>query len=134
MELFKPIEAARELSISYPTLKQWIYQGKLHSVKTPGGHHRIPRSEIQRLMDTGGRYSVNNPSDKVSPQVSGRNRLRGLVTEVKTEGLLAQIQIDVGGQKVTSIITKSACEELGLKNGVTAVALIKATEVMVIRE
>lgn len=77
---------------------------------------------------------MNNPSDKVSPQVSGRNRLRGLVTEVKTEGLLAQIQIDVGGQKVTSIITKSACEELGLKKGVTAVALIKATEVMVIRE
>ena len=68
------------------------------------------------------------------PAISGRNRLRGRVTEVRYEGLLAQVQIDIGGQTVTSIISKSAAEELGLRPGVAAAALIKATEVMVIRE
>ena len=52
MELLKPQDAARLMSVSYPTLKQWIYNGKVHSVKTPGGHHRIPRTEIERFSTT----------------------------------------------------------------------------------
>jgi excisionase family DNA binding protein len=52
MELLKPQDAARLMSVSYPTIKQWIYNGKVHSVKTPGGHHRIPRSEIERFSTT----------------------------------------------------------------------------------
>jgi len=65
--------------------------------------------------------------------ISGRNKLLGTITEVKFEGLLAQVRINVGGQSITSIITRDACVELGLKKGVRAFALIKATEVMVIR-
>jgi molybdopterin-binding protein len=59
--------------------------------------------------------------------------LLGTVLEVEFEGLLAQITINVGGQSITSIITRDACQELGLKKGVRAFALIKATEVMIIR-
>jgi molybdopterin-binding protein len=55
------------------------------------------------------------------------------VSDVKYEGLLAQVTISLGAQSITSIITRDACEELGLKKGVRAYALIKATEVMVIR-
>jgi len=134
MGLLKPVEAARELGISYPTLKQWIYRGKVESIKTPGGHHRISQSEVDRLANEGSsRRSTRRRSIETSA-ISGRNQLRGQVTEVRYEGLLAQVQIDIGKQVVTSIITKSAAEELGLEPGVTAVALIKATEVMVIRE
>lgn len=57
----------------------------------------------------------------------------GTVMEVKFEGLLSQITINVSGQSITSIITRDACQELGLKKGVRAFALIKATEVMIIR-
>jgi molybdopterin-binding protein len=132
MELIKPQEAARLISVSYPTLKQWIYQGKVKTIKTPGGHHRVPRSEIDRLTGS------TKPSKKQKPQglgaISGRNKLLGTVTRVEYEGLLAQITIDVNGQFITSIITSSACQELGLKKGVRAFALIKATEVMVIRD
>src|SRR5262249_16502054 len=130
MELLKPQDAAKMMSGSDPALKQWIYSGKVHSVKTPGGHHRIPRSEVER-------FSRTTQSKRKRPAgleaISGRNKLLGTVTEVRYEGLLAQVTMSVGGQLITSIITRDACQELGLKKGVRAFALIKATEVMVIR-
>jgi len=132
MEMIKPQDAAKLIGVSYPTLKQWIYSDKVRSVKTPGGHHRIPRSEVDRLT---GRQTGLTKREKPGAlnMISGRNKLLGTVMEVKFEGLLAQITINVGGQSITSIITRDACQELGLKKGVRAFALIKATEVMVIR-
>ena len=130
MELLKPQEAARLMSVSYPTLKQWIYSGKVHSVRTPGGHHRIPRSEIERFSTT---TQIKRKRPSGLDAISGRNKLLGTITEVRFEGLLAQVTISVGGQLITSIITRDACEDLNLKKGVRAFALIKATEVMVIR-
>lgn len=130
MELLKLAEAARQVSISYPTLKQWIYAGKIRSVKTPGGHHRIPQSEIDRL--TGG-PAPNGKRPKGLDAISGRNKLLGTVKDVQIEGLLAQVTLDIAGQTVTSIITRKSCEELDLRIGVAAYALMKATEVMLIR-
>ncbi len=131
-ELLKPAEAARLAGVSYPTLKQWIYKGKIRSVKTAGGHHRIPREEIERL--TGGPPARAARQKPVGlDAISGRNKLRGRVTEVRREGLLVQVSIDVNGQTITSIITSDAADSLGLKKGVMVYALIKATEVMVIR-
>ena len=133
MDMLKPQEAARLIGVSYPTLKQWIYNDKVRSVKTPGGHHRIPRSEVDRLIGTRQPISSKRKKPAGLDAISGRNKLLGTVSEVKFEGLLAQITINVGGQAITSIITRDACLELGLKKGVRAFALIKATEVMVIR-
>ncbi|HTG61527.1 MAG TPA: TOBE domain-containing protein [Terriglobia bacterium] len=65
--------------------------------------------------------------------ISGRNKLQGTVTQVRVEGLLAEVTIDVGEQTITSIITSNACRQLGLRKGMRAIALIKATEVMIIR-
>jgi len=59
--------------------------------------------------------------------------LQGTITHVRVEGLLAEVTMDVGGQTITSIITSNACRQLGLRKGMRATALIKATEVMVIR-
>jgi molybdopterin-binding protein len=131
-ELLKPIEAARLAGVSYPTLKQWIYQGKIRSTKTAGGHHRIARSEIERV--TGARRKrVRSDKPVGLDAISGRNKLRGVISEIRFEGLLVQVTIDVGGQSITSIITSDAARALGLKRGVDVYALIKATEVMVIR-
>jgi molybdopterin-binding protein len=146
MELLQPRQAAHDLGVSYPTLKQWIYKGKVQTVKTVGGHHRVPRSEIDRLLfqktpqaQSGTRQAqVANPP-AASPGaglehfISGRNQLVGRITKLQTEGLLTKVVIDVGGQAITSIITRDACRDLGLKVGETAAALIKATEVMIIR-
>lgn len=123
-----PAEAAGILGVSYPTIKQWIYRKRIRSVRTPGGHHRIPRSEIERL---GGSVPAGVPSGLGA--ISGRNKLAGIVRRIRTSGLLSEVTIDVGDQTLTSIITKAAVQELQLRVGEPAIALIKATEVMVIR-
>jgi molybdopterin-binding protein len=133
MELYKLHDAARMISVSYPTLKQWIYNGKIRSIKTPGGHHRIPVSEIERLSGKTNEETTKRKKPAGLAAISGRNKLLGTVMEIKYEGLLAQVKIDLGGQSITSIITSDACKELGLKKGMRAYALVKATEVMIIR-
>lgn len=151
MELLRLQEAARSLGVSYPTLKQWIYGRKIRSVKTPGGHHRISRTEIDRLLfqrGTGGkerryraapgpaaarRPSESGPATGLEHFISGRNQLVGRITKLQTVGLLAKVSLDISGQTVTAIITRDAARDLRLKVGETAAALIKATEVMIIR-
>jgi molybdopterin-binding protein len=131
-KLFTPRDAAQVLGVSYASLKQWIYSGKLKSVQTPGGHHRIPESEIDRLLP---RFSVKGNPEKTHRmlrRVSGRNQLTGRITDIKMSGLLAQVTMSVGGQRITSIITADAARELRLKSGQIAIALVKSTEVMIV--
>ena len=131
-ELLTPMQAARVAGVSYPTIKQWIYKGKVQTTKTAGGHYRISRSEIERV--TGQNVVKPKRGKPVGlDAISGRNKLLGSVTELRFEGLLVQVTIDVGGQEITSIITSDAARALGLKKGTSVYALIKATEVMVIR-
>jgi molybdopterin-binding protein len=131
-ELIKPSDAARLLGLSYPTLKQWIYKGKVRTVRTAGGHHRIPRAELDRYLHVAGE-KPGPGRRKNYRRVSGRNQLVGRVVQVRIEGLMAQVKISIGGQVITSIITAEAARELNLKPGERAAALIKATEVMVLR-
>jgi len=128
-DLLTPAAAARIAGVSYPTMKQWIYKGRIRSTKTAGGHHRISRSEVERIS---GRKSPRKQQPVGIDAISGRNKLRGVVTEFRSEGLLVQLTIDVGGQFITSIITSDAAKALKLQKGSSVYALIKATEVMVI--
>jgi molybdopterin-binding protein len=135
-ELLRLSDAAKLVGVSYPTLKQWIYKGKIRSVKTAGGHHRIPREEVERLTGGAPPKTANRepqPKPVSLNAISGRNKLRGRVTEVRREGLLVQVSVDVCGQAITSIITSDAADSLGLKQGVVVYVLIKATDVLVIR-
>jgi molybdopterin-binding protein len=132
-KLLAPREAANILGISYPTLKQWIYHGKIKSLKTPGGHHRVPESEIDRLFPKKfERGSIESRRNNLR-KISGRNQLVGRVLEVKFSGLLAQIRLAIGEQQITAIITADAAKEMRLKPGERAAALIKSTEVMILR-
>lgn len=129
--------AADRLGVSYSTLKQWIYKGSVRTVQTSGGHHRIPEAEIDRLLAAAGRLPRPRPSAGpygVLVALSGRNQLRGIVEEVRVEGLLAQVRLRIGEQRLTAVITRDAVDALKLKRGEPAVAVIKATEVMIGRE
>jgi molybdopterin-binding protein len=136
MDLVTPREAARQLGVSYPTLKQWIYKGSVRTRRTAGGHHRIPSSEIDRLLAVTGKAlrRQRRPAGGKIVTLSGRNQLRGIVEEVRVEGLLAQVRLRVGEQRLTAIITRDAIDELKLRRGDEALAVIKATEVMIARE
>jgi molybdopterin-binding protein len=125
--LLTPREAAKTLGISYPTVKHWILTGKIRTVKTPGGHHRIPIGELDEYLPRQKKKKKN----LTVRLVSGRNQLMGRVAEVRVEGLLAKVVISLGEQRVTAIITAEAVADLGLKKGDIAVALIKSTEVMI---
>ena len=130
--LLKPRDAAVQLGISFPTIKQWIYRKKIRSVRTAGGHHRIPQAEIDRLLYRSRGH--NEAERRVSYQrISGRNQLVGRIVDVRVSGLVGQVTLSVGGQLITSLITSGAVREMKLKKGQTAAALIKATEVMIIR-
>jgi molybdopterin-binding protein len=133
-------EAARRLGVSYATLKQWIYKGTFRTVQTAGGHHRISESEIARFLAR--RAAPSRPGKRpgrsrpptVLVALSGRNQLRGIVEEVRVDGLMAQIRLRIGDQSLTAIITRDAIDALRLKRGDEALAVIKSTEVMVGKE
>ena len=125
-------EAASRLGISIPTLKQWIYKKKIRSLPTTGGHHRIPQSELDRLLfRTRGKTTEERSRKKAS--VSGRNQLVGRIESVRVSGLMAEVVISFGEQQITAIITARSAREMQLRPGQTAAALIKSTAVMLLR-
>lgn len=125
--LLTPREAAESIGISYATIKGWILTGKVKTVRTAGGHHRIPASELDAYLPRQ-RKGARNATVRT---VSGRNQLMGRVVEIRVEGLMAKVVLSLGEQRVTAIITAEAVEDLALKKGDVAVALIKSTEVMI---
>lgn len=138
MTLLTVTAAAQRLGVGYSTLKQWIYTGKVRTTTTAGGHHRISEAEIERLIARGQSDGVPYVKPKNEPGLfvglSGRNKLRGYVEEVRVDGLLAQVRLRIGHQLLTAVVTADAVAELKLKRGDDAVAIVKSTEVMIGRE
>ena len=132
-KLYPVSDACKVLGVSYPALKQWIYKGKIKTVKTPGGHHRIPETEIDRLLPAIPRKSTVQNRRENFRKISGRNQLMGRIVDLKIDGLLAQVTLSIAGQHLTSIITADAVREMRLEKGQLAAALIKSTEVMLMR-
>jgi len=135
-ELLTVRAAANRLGVAYSTLKQWIYDGSIRTTKTRGGHHRVSESEIQRQMVAHDKSVRSVPAASLGKSVvlvalSGRNQLRGVVEEVRSEGLLSQVRLRIGDQFLTAVITRDAVNELKLKRGDEAVAIVKSTEVMI---
>src|SRR5262249_36098233 len=130
--------AAGRLGVGYSTLKGWIHQGAVRTTTTPGGHHRIAEAEIDRLLarsPAAGLPRARTPeASGLIVALSGRNRLRGFVEEVRTDGLLAQVRLRIGDQILTAVITADAIRELQLKRGDDAIGIIKSTEVMIAKE
>jgi molybdopterin-binding protein len=113
-------EAARELGISVDTLRRWDRQGRIRTERDRANRRLVPLEEIERLRGT------------ETQHMSARNRLRGTVTEVRVEGLLAQVELTVTEPaRVVAVVTRDAIEELGLKPGMAATAVVKSTSVMV---
>ena len=132
LPLLKPREAAALLGISYPTVKQWILSGKLRTVTTPGGHHRIEHDALKPFLQGDAERPTRESRDRYR-RVSGRNQIVGHVVDVQIDGLMAKVVLSFGDQQITAIITSDAVREMDLRKGDQAAALIKSTEVMIER-
>lgn len=121
-EFYSAGEAARTLGISLDTLRRWDSQGRIKTRRDPSNRRIVAAKEIDRLR--GDARPVHH--------VSARNRLSGIVSDVKVDGLMAQVELVVTEPaRVVALVTRDAVEELGLKPGMSAAALVKATSVMV---
>lgn len=132
--MLTPREAAAAIGVSYPAIKQWILAGKLRTVKTPGGHHRIPRAALNRFLPAVPAAPAPATRERFR-LVSGRNQLIGAIVDLKISGLLAKVILEIPStprpQRITSIITAEAVREMQLRKGQTAAALMKSTDVMI---
>jgi molybdopterin-binding protein len=115
-------EAARRLGISLDTLRRWDRAGRIRTLRDRANRRLVPASEIDRLRGA-----------REERPLSARNRLAGVVRDVKVEGLLAQVELEAGPFRIVSVVTREAVEELGLEPGMPATALVKATSVMLER-
>src|SRR5262249_29627779 len=101
--------AAERMGIGYSTLKQWIHQGKIRTTQTAGGHHRLAEAELDRMLARQNPTSraparLSRPRTGLIVALSGRNRLRGFVEEVRVDGLLGQIRLRIGDQTLTAVV------------------------------
>ena len=120
--LYTASEAAQALGISLDTLRRWDRQGRIRVARDSANRRVVSAREIQRLRGDDGR------------KLSARNRLEGVVREVKIEGLLAEVELDVTRSgRLVAVITRESAEALGLAPGMSARAVVKATSVMVER-
>jgi molybdopterin-binding protein len=115
-------EAAQALGISLDTLRRWDRQGRIRVTRDAANRRLVSAREIDRLRGGG------------EQTLSARNRLEGVVRDVKLEGLLAEVELDVTrGGRLVAVITRESAESLGLARGMSAKAVVKATSVMVER-
>jgi molybdopterin-binding protein len=120
-QLYTAAEAAAALGISLDTLRRWDRAGRLHVERDTRNRRVVAAEEIDRLR-----------GDGLGAHISARNRFRATVTEVKTDGLMAQVEMVVSEPvRLVAIVTRDAVDELGLKAGMQATALVKSTNVMI---
>jgi molybdopterin-binding protein len=120
-EFYSASEAARTLGISLDTLRRWDRQGRIKTRRDPSNRRIVAAREIERL---GGPIGEQH--------ISARNRFSGIVSDVKVDGLMAQVEVVITEPAVlTAIVTADAVAELGIKRGNHVVAVIKSTSVMV---
>ena len=122
-DVYTASEAAAILGISLDTLRRWDKSGRIHTERDAGNHRIVTAAEIERLR-----------GDDSGAHISARNRFPGVVSEVKVEGLMAQVEIVVNEPvKLVAVVTRDAVEELGLKTGMATTAIVKSTNVLIQR-
>jgi molybdopterin-binding protein len=119
-EFYSASEAARALGISLDTLRRWDRDGRIQTTRDGGNRRRVAAAEVERLR-----------GEPARPRLSPRNRFSGTVTDLRVEGLLAQVELVVEGPvRIVAVVTRDAVDDLGLRRGETATAFVKSTSMM----
>ena len=120
-------EAADRLGVSVDTVRRWADAGRLASTRTGGGQREVDDADVARLA----RERAETTPEPVIVGQSARNRFAGIVTRVVKDTVMAQVEIQAGPHRIVSLLSREACDELGLAPGVAAIAAVKATNVIV---
>ena len=132
MPSYRIAEAAALVGVSDDTLRRWVDAGRVPSTAGPSGRAEIPGEALAQLarelaeQGSDGRVDVRRAT-----AVSARNRMRGVVTRVVTDTVMAQVEMVCGPYRVVSLMSAEAARELGLEPGVIAIASVKSTNVVV---
>jgi molybdopterin-binding protein len=127
MAALKIIEAARLLGVSDDTVRRWIDAGKIASTADASGHIAVDGAELARFA----RSVADDTVPGAISQASARNRFTGIVTAVLRDTVMAQVELQCGGHRVVSLMSREAADQLQLEPGVVAVVSIKSTNVVV---
>ena len=125
--LYRIGRAAELLGVSVDTVRRWADEGRLATERTGGGQRLVRGADLARMATE--RAGADGGEDPA--RTSARNRFGGLVTRVMSDGLMAQVEIQAGPHRVVSLMTRESADELGLVPGTEAVAVVKATTVVV---
>jgi molybdopterin-binding protein len=120
-------EAADRLGVSVDTVRRWVDAGRLPATRTAGRQREVDDAAVARLV---AERATEQPTPVIVGQ-SARNRFEGIVTRVVKDKVMAQVEIQAGPHRVVSLLSREACDELGLRPGVAAVAAVKATNVVI---
>jgi molybdopterin-binding protein len=127
MPTYRIADAARLLGVSDDTARRWAESGKFATTNDEAGRLAVEGAELARFATT-----LNDPLEAgPAVQASARNRLVGIVTRVIRDTVMAQVELQCGGHRVVSLMSREAADDLGLEPGVLAIASIKSTNVVV---
>ncbi len=126
MPSFRPSQAAELLGVSVDTVRRWADEGRLQTTKTEGGHRLIDGKDLARFLTE---HAKPYESDVVVQ--SARNRFVGVVTRIERDKLTAIVEVQAGPHRVVSLITREGADDLGVEVGDLAVAVVKATNVII---
>ena len=129
MPNYRLSRAAQLLGVSDDTVRRWVEAGKLTSGRDGSGHKVIAGVDLAAFVRRNA-SELSSDSESITP-ASARNKLPGIVTNVITDKVMAQVDIQCGPYRIVSLMSREAVEELGLSPGVIAVASVKATSVVV---
>ncbi|MDN5632275.1 TOBE domain-containing protein [Glutamicibacter protophormiae] len=127
MTFLRVAQAASFMGVSDDTVRRWIEQGTLTGQKNEAGHTVVDGAELAQYA----RRSAVQPQDPANVRSSARNRLVGLVTAVKSDPVMSQVEMQCGPHRIVSLMSTEAVEDLGLAPGSVATAVVKSTAVIV---
>ncbi len=126
MPSFRPSQAAELLGVSVDTVRRWADEGRLQTSKSEGGHRLIDGKDLARFLT-----EQAKPSESDVVVQSARNRFVGVVTRIERDKLTAIVEVQAGPHRVVSLITREGADDLGVEVGDLAVAVVKATNVII---
>lgn len=123
MPSFRMGEAAELAGVSVDTVRRWADAGRFPTTRAAGGQRVVDGEDLAAFLRTGAHHDRGS--------ASARNRFPGIVTAVEVDGVVAKVEVQAGPHRVVSLLTSEAVDDLGLRPGVRATAIVKSTDVIV---